>query len=88
MCGQARDTTASTPRVWMKSAMVERELGKVDAQRELLQEGIVKFPFFAKLWLMMGQLEQTLDNTEAARSIYRKGVGRCIASLALWKYVF
>lgn len=69
----------------MKSAMVERELGKVDSQWELLQEGIVKFPFFAKLWLMMGQLEQSLNNTDAARAIYRKGVGRCIANLALWK---
>lgn len=69
----------------MKSAMVERELGKEEEQRKLLQEGLEKFPFFPKLWLMLGQLEQSLNNTEAARIIYRKGVGRCFGSLALWK---
>lgn len=42
---QARDSlTASTARVWMKSAIVEREAGNKVAQRQLLEEGLKRFP--------------------------------------------
>eukprot|EP00878_Enallax_costatus_P009275 GHUV01009694.1.p1 GENE.GHUV01009694.1~~GHUV01009694.1.p1 ORF type:complete len:699 (+),score=215.34 GHUV01009694.1:365-2461(+) len=42
---KARDSpTASTARVWMKSAIVEREAGNNAAQRQLLDEGLRRFP--------------------------------------------
>jgi hypothetical protein len=42
---QARSSdTASTARVWMKSAIVERELGDAGEERRLLEEGLRKFP--------------------------------------------
>ena len=64
---QARDTEAgSTARVWMKSAIVEREAGDVAAERKLLQAGIQAFPNFAKLHLMLGQLEERAGNTGQA----------------------
>jgi predicted Zn-dependent protease len=45
LLAKARETdTASTARVWMKSAIVEREAGDVNSQRELLQEGLKRFP--------------------------------------------
>ena len=47
---------ASTPRVWMKSAVVERELGDPVAERQLLLDGLARFPDFDKLHLMLGQL--------------------------------
>ena len=50
----------------MKSAAVEREAGDQHAERTLLQEGITRFPTFAKLYLMLGQLEE------------RAGLGGCV----------
>ena len=47
---------ASTPRVWMKSALVERELGDPVAERQVLLEAMERFPDFDKLHLMLGQL--------------------------------
>ncbi|KAK9864076.1 hypothetical protein WJX84_010213, partial [Apatococcus fuscideae] len=72
LLAKARDhPAASTPRVWMKSAVVERELGDPVAERRLLLEGLSKFPDFDKLHLMLGQLEERQNNTEAARQAYQ-----------------
>ncbi|CAL8466925.1 g6461 [Coccomyxa elongata] len=88
LLARARDTpTASTRRVWMKSAIVERELGNVAEERRLLQEGIKKFPGFHKLYLMLGQLEERQGNTEAARRAYLDGLKRCMDSVPLWRSI-
>lgn len=75
---------ASTPRVWMKSAMVEREQGDIDAERSLLQGGIQKFPAAWKLHIMLGQLEEKCGNVDAARIAYAVGVRRCPDCVPLW----
>lgn len=62
---KARSTeTASTRRVWMKSAMVERELGNQEEERALLRVGLERFPEFDKLHLMLGQLEERSGNVQ------------------------
>lgn len=54
---QARENLkASTARVWMKSAIVEREAEDNTAQRKLLEEGLRRFPTDWKLWMMLGQV--------------------------------
>ena len=53
----------------MKSAMVERELGNAASERQILEEGIAKFPYFDKLWLMLGQLEERQNKPDAARQV-------------------
>lgn len=71
---QARETsTASTARVWMKSAIVEREAGDAAAERALLAEGLRRFPGFWKLHLMAGQLEAREGKVEATRAAYAAG---------------
>ena len=61
---QARNTdAANTPRLWMKSAIVEREAGDQQAERTMLEQGITRFPTFPKLYLMLGQLEERCGNT-------------------------
>jgi len=72
------------PRVWMKSAMVERELGHTAEERALLVEAIQRFPTFEKHYLMLGQLEEQLGKVEAARSVYRNGLLRCLHSIPVW----
>lgn len=61
--------SSSTQRVWMKSAIVERELGDVLAEARVLEEGLSKFPYFDKLWLMLGQLEERRGRPDAARQV-------------------
>ncbi|GAX76424.1 hypothetical protein CEUSTIGMA_g3869.t1 [Chlamydomonas eustigma] len=75
---------AQYPRVWMKSAIVERELGNKTKERELLNEGISRFPSYAKFYLMLGQLEEKSQAIDAARAVYRSGLLRCMNSIPMW----
>eukprot|EP00882_Tetradesmus_deserticola_P002717 GHRQ01002888.1.p1 GENE.GHRQ01002888.1~~GHRQ01002888.1.p1 ORF type:complete len:911 (+),score=473.90 GHRQ01002888.1:1197-3929(+) len=86
LLAKARETsTASTARVWMKSAIVEREAGDAAAERGLLTEGLRRFPGFWKLHLMMGQLEAREGKTEACRAAYAAGLKRCSDCVPLWR---
>ncbi|XP_047971005.1 protein STABILIZED1-like [Salvia hispanica] len=73
-----------TERVWMKSAIVERELGNIAEERRLLDEGLKQFPSFFKLWLMLGQLEERLANLERAKDAYELGLKHCPKCIPLW----
>lgn len=75
---------ASSERVWIKSAVLERFDRNVDAQRNILQEGIAKYPTAWKLHIMLGQLEQSLGNSDAARRAYSTGIKECPYSAPLW----
>ena len=80
---RARGSVRSA-RVWMKSAIVEREEGDTGAERALLAEGLALFPDVPKLWLMLGQLEHREGDLQAARKAYGEGTRHCPASAALW----
>ena len=71
-------------RVYVKSAIVEREAGDVEAERALLAEGLEKHPASHKLWLMLGQLERRHGRVDAARDAYAKGTRRCPGCAFLW----
>ncbi|KAL3526997.1 hypothetical protein ACH5RR_011653 [Cinchona calisaya] len=73
-----------TERVWMKSAIVERELGNTEEERRLLGEGLKLFPSFFKLWLMLGQLEERLGKLEQAKETYESGLKHCPGCIPLW----
>ncbi|GLT67413.1 hypothetical protein SLA2020_397260 [Shorea laevis] len=73
-----------TERVWMKSAIVERELGNTEEERRLLDEGLKRFPSFFKLWLMLGQLEERLGHLEKAKEAYELGLKHCPSFIHLW----
>ncbi|CAJ1956560.1 unnamed protein product [Sphenostylis stenocarpa] len=87
-----------TERVWMKSAIVERELGNIEEERRLLDEGLKQFPSFFKLWLMLGQLEEQLaenakrldqsekrlDHLKEAKKVYESGLKNCPNCVPLW----
>ncbi|RCV17769.1 hypothetical protein SETIT_3G246400v2 [Setaria italica] len=70
-----------TERVWMKSAIVERELGNLSEERRLLEEGLKLFPSFFKLWLMLGQMENRIGHGVKAKEIYENGLKHCPTSL-------
>ena len=75
---------APSPRVWLKSALLEREAGAVAAERALLAEGCSRFPAAPKLWMMRGQLEGRCGDFARAREAYAAGVRHCPGSLPLW----
>lgn len=73
LLSKARDA-AQTPRVWMKSALVERLLHNTPRERELLQEGLKLFPAYPKLHIMLGQLLHREGEIAAAREAFKAGV--------------
>jgi pre-mRNA-processing factor 6 len=75
---------ASTTRVWMKSAALERAAGDASAERELLKQGLQRFPDVWKLHLMLGQLEERQNHPDAARVAYANGLRRCSDCVPLW----
>lgn len=83
LLAKARDR-GGTERVWMKSALLEREVGNFEEEKRLLEEGLKLFPSFHKLWLMLGQLEISQGRLEAARDVFQRGIKRCPGSVPLW----
>ncbi|KAJ3300496.1 hypothetical protein HK104_011001 [Borealophlyctis nickersoniae] len=76
---------ADTQRVWMKSAVLERQLGNIDEALALLDQGIGKFPSFDKLWMIKGQILQFERNgVQAARECYATGLKHVPKSVPLW----
>ena len=75
---------ACSERLWIKSALLERADGKVEAQRQLLNEGIAKFPRAWKLHLMSGFLEESLGDLDAARAAYTLGTRHCPRNPQIW----
>jgi len=73
-----------TERVWMKSAIVEREMGNASKEKELLEGGLQRFPEFHKLWLMLGQLEERVGQSDVAREVYERALRKCPHSTPLW----
>ncbi|EGC29393.1 hypothetical protein DICPUDRAFT_51299 [Dictyostelium purpureum] len=77
---------ADTERIWMKSALLERELGK-DSESEgtLIQDALVKYPSSFKLWLMKAQLEERLKkDIETIRQTYKNATVKCPKNSSVW----
>lgn len=76
---------APTERVWMKSALLEREVGDVAAELGLLDEAIALYPTFAKYYMMAGQAAtEVRRDHDLARRYYQQGIQACADSLTLW----
>lgn len=81
---------ASSDRVYMKSALLERECKKFEDALKLIQSGLKKYPNFAKLYMMGGQIcsedleDRTKEHLDRARAFYRRGLQKCPTSVVLW----
>ncbi|KAG2297478.1 hypothetical protein Bca4012_003282 [Brassica carinata] len=83
LLAKARERVESE-RVWMKSAIVERELGNVEEERRLIDEGLKQFPTFFKFWLILVQLEERFNNLEQAKKACESGLKHCPNCIPLW----
>lgn len=77
-------TQANTERVWMKSAVLERQLGKLDDALETLKEAIGRFPTFDKLHMIRGQILESKGDIAGARAAFAQGCRSCPKSIPLW----
>ena len=68
----------------VRTPMVERDLGSIDQERRLLDEGSKRFLSFFKLWLMLGQLEERLAHMKEAKEVYESGFRHCPTCIPLW----
>jgi pre-mRNA-processing factor 6 len=76
-------SSAGTARVWMKSALLERELGNDSEELNLLQNALKRYPDYPKLWLMLAQFHERHDAKEA-RKIYVAALEACPTSVPIW----
>jgi len=67
---------AGTERVYMKSALLERETKQFDVALELIEDGLSRYPKFEKLYMMGAQI--CSDDLEyQAREFYQQGIQNC-----------
>ena len=64
----------------MKSAVFERQQGRIGAALETVKAAIVKFP---KLYIIQGQIYQSQKNYPAARALYAAGLKQCPKDVTL-----
>lgn len=80
---------APTERVFMKSALLERQNKAFSSALDLIQQGMEKYPKFPKLYMMAGQiysneLPKSKSHLEKARKIYERGLTECKNNPVLW----
>jgi pre-mRNA-processing factor 6 len=82
---------ASSPRVYMKSALLEREEGNYEEALLLIDQGVKEYPDFAKLYMMGGQIcaddlspKKIYANLEKSRRWFQKGLSKCPNNVILW----
>jgi pre-mRNA-processing factor 6 len=80
---------APTDRVYMKSAVLEREEKNYGEALQLIEEGIALYPKFAKLYMMGGQicaddLPKKKSSLVRARQFYQRGLQQCPDNAVLW----
>jgi len=80
---------APTARIFMKSALLERECKHPDEAVDLLEQGLQKYPTFAKMYMMGGQicsedLPKNKDSLDKARKFYQRGLQKCPNNVVLW----
>lgn len=80
---------APSARVFMKSALFEREQGKFNDALQLIEDGLKEYPKFPKLYMMGGQicledLAKDKGNLDRARKFFQRGLQECPENTVLW----
>lgn len=83
LLAKARDR-ASSPRVWLKSALLEREAGDEVQTLQLLDAAVARYPTFPKFYMMAGQVCEACEAARA-REYYQRGLQQCPESVPLWR---
>ncbi|KAF8169640.1 PRP1 splicing factor, N-terminal-domain-containing protein [Pholiota molesta] len=77
-------SVADTERIWMKSAVFERQQGQLDTALDTLRTALSKFPKFSKLYMIQGQIYESQGNIPAARAAFAAGTKATPKEPTLW----
>ncbi|KAI0260679.1 PRP1 splicing factor, N-terminal-domain-containing protein [Gloeopeniophorella convolvens] len=77
-------TVADTERIWMKSAVFERQQGQTELALSTVSTALSKYPKFAKLYMIQGQIHQAAKNYPAARAAFAAGLKAVPKDITLW----
>jgi len=77
-------TVADTERIWMKSAVFERQQGQADLALKTVSTALSKYPKFAKLYMIKGQIHQAAKDYSGARAAYAAGLKAVPKDITLW----
>ncbi|ETW81496.1 hypothetical protein HETIRDRAFT_383832 [Heterobasidion irregulare TC 32-1] len=77
-------TVADTERIWMKSAVFERQHGQFETALSTVATALAKYPKFGKLYMIQGQIHQAQKNFSAARASYASGLKAVPKEVTLW----
>ncbi|KAJ2548858.1 U4/U6 x U5 tri-snRNP complex subunit Prp1 [Coemansia sp. RSA 1933] len=82
----ASSQAQGTPRIWIKSAVLLRQLGRLDQALEIARQALVEASFARayKLWLIQAQVEVQLGRPKEARQTLSKALKSCPESVELW----
>ncbi|KDQ20970.1 hypothetical protein BOTBODRAFT_100573 [Botryobasidium botryosum FD-172 SS1] len=83
LLGRAR-TVADTERIWMKSAVFERQQGQLENALLTVNTALTKYPTFAKLHMIKGQIHTDMGDIPSARTAYAAGLKSCPKNTTLW----
>ncbi|KAI5478731.1 hypothetical protein MNV49_004656 [Pseudohyphozyma bogoriensis] len=75
---------AGTERIWVKSAVFDRQHSGTEAALATVRGGLVKYPTAAKLHMIHGQLHLASGSLSKAREAFAAGVKKCPTSEPLW----
>lgn len=84
LLAKARNSSACSAKVYMKSAKLEWCLNNIEEAKRFVDEGVEKYPDFAKLWMMKGQLAELQGKIEEATKTYADAVKVNKHSIPLW----
>ena len=70
--------------IWMKSAVLQRQLGHLSEALSTLSTAIAKYPTFAKLHMIRGQILASQSKIPEARAALAQGCRSCPKSIPLW----
>ncbi len=80
--------TASSPRVWVKSLLLERDQGETKTLVDLAESGLKEYPKEFKLYLIAGQVcEEDLNQLNDARELYKRGTENCHKCAPMWVHL-
>ena len=71
-------------KIWMKSAVFERQQGHLDQALTTISTALTKFPKFGKLYMIQGQIHQSRNDYSSARASFAAGVKSCPKEPTLW----
>lgn len=75
----------NTGTIWIKSALLFKQIGDIERCITTLQEGLNRFPQFEELWIMLAKIYENNQEWDMVHNVYSQAVHDCSESSELWR---